>query len=160
MEATMAFALPATRGQAKAIGESVLVHVAPLSRRDQIVQGGDDGPLPAHANCRIHLKAGQGWSVAPFRLLRDYSVFDPYLNRLKSWGRYTYFFIGPPGRWAMIKNIGPGLRWGDLGPELMSFHVAGQDLLACVDLLFVRPDDNVLVIRGDYAGPAWADPAP
>jgi len=65
--------------------------------------------------------------VAPFRLLRDYSILDPHLTHIKDWGCYTYFFIGEPGWWGVKKNIGITMSW----------------------------DDNVLVIRGDYTGPAF-----
>jgi hypothetical protein len=96
--------------------------------------------------------------VAPFRLLRDYSVADPYLTDLKSYGRYTYFFLGEPGWWAVKKNIGLGARWGDLGADFVVFRVRGDDVLKCAELLFYRPDDKVVVIRGDYQGPASVEP--
>ncbi|RVT84149.1 hypothetical protein DXV76_10670 [Rhodobacteraceae bacterium CCMM004] len=155
----MVVAYPVTGARRDEIAAATLVHVARAAHRDLIVEA-PGGALPPGANCRIRLKAGQGWSVAPFRLLRDYSVLDPFLTHLKSYGCYTYFFIGEPGWWAVKKNIGPGVRWGDLGPEAVVFRVAGRDVLACADLLFYRPDDHVCVIRGDYRGPACMDPPP
>ncbi len=156
----MPIAYPVGSAKLEDLRARTFVHITKAAHRDGIITGTDPAGLPAGANCRVHLKAGQGWSVAPFRLLRDYSVLDPYLHNLKNYGRYTYFFVGAPGRWALTKNIGGGLTWGSMGDDFLILSVRGEDVLACTDLLFYRPDDNVVVIRGDYSGPACADPAP
>ena len=153
----MVVALPASSAKLNDISEGVLIHIAPLSRRDQIVSIAGQETLPKGTNCTVHIKAGQGWSVAPFRLLRDSSVADPYLTHLKDYGHYSYFFVGTPGWWALKKNIGPGARWGDLGPDKMVITVPGDLVVNQKRLLFYRPDDKVLIMRGDYQGPALVE---
>jgi hypothetical protein len=107
----------------------------------------------------IDLQAAQGWSVQPFRLLRDYSVLDPHLGETKTWGQYTYFFLGEPSAWAVRKNIGLTAAWGKLGEDALVIEISGADLLQKAKHVFYRPDDSVVVIRGGYAGPARVDPA-
>ncbi|MCP5341358.1 MAG: hypothetical protein H6901_04000 [Rhodobacteraceae bacterium] len=156
----MVVAFPATKGLVDEIRGKSLFHVSASRFRNDIIKNTKNSHLPNHANCEISLKPGQGWSVAPFRLLRDYSIMDPYLNHIKAWGKYTYFFIGEPGWWAVKKNIGPGARWGNLGPDTTVYEILGRDLVKNASLLFYRPDDKVLVIRGGYDGFAFAEPAP
>lgn len=156
----MVVAYPVGSARLREIEAASLLHVSKSRYRDQIITSTDARDLPAHANCRIHLKAGQGWSVAPFRLLRDLSVLDPFLTKTKAYGRYTYFFLGDPSWWARTKNISWGYRTEAPSEGTTVYRIEGRDLLSCADLLFFRPDDKVVVIRGDYIGPAIADPAP
>lgn len=151
----MPVAFPVSRSSDIVSDESILYHVSSPTHRDSIVTSTEPTGLPSYANCTIHLKAGQGWSVAPFRLLRDYSILDPHLTHIKDWGCYTYFFIGEPGWWGVKKNIGITMSWDNLRENSVIYQIRGSDMLACSALLFYRPDDNVLVIRGDYTGPAF-----
>jgi len=80
-------------------------------------------------------------------------VLDPYLCNLKSYGCYTYFFVGQPSKWALLKNISWRAMKGNFTGKAF-LRIRGQDLAKSTNLIFHRIDDNVLVIRGDFVGPA------
>jgi hypothetical protein len=154
----MVVAFPVTMERLDHIRQGSLFHVTHARNRSQIIKGRIDGA--SGPNCTIDLQATQGWSVKPFRLLRDYSVLDPHLGETQTWGQYTYFFLGVPSTWAVKKNIGLLAAWGRLGDDATVFEIRGADLLQRVKHVFYRPDDSVVVVRGGYVGPALVDPAP
>lgn len=156
----MVIAVKPTKRQLGMIGSSTLVHVAELSRLALIVV--DKTPPASQTigeNCTISLKAGQGWSATPFKLLRDYSVLDTDFTNLKDWGRYLYFFVGDPGKWAVFKNLDSFRSWEDICRNFAVIRISGAKLPAGSPVFF-RPDDDVVVMRGDYTGPAAVTPAP
>ena len=57
---------------------------------------------------------------------------------------------------ALLKNIGWSASKGDLS-GLAVIKIDGADMLENGELFFHRLDDNVLVIRGDYKGPATVE---
>lgn len=134
------------------LADRELIHITKSEWIPSIIDASNTSPLPHYASHNIALRAGQGWSFSS-RIARDYSVLDPYLNNLKSYGCYTYFFLGQPGKWALLKNIGWSAMKGDMTGKA-TLHVKGQDLAKSAELVFHRIDDRVIVIRGDYVGPA------
>jgi hypothetical protein len=155
----MVVAFPVTMERMEHIRQGALFHVTYARNGAQIIKSkiDDKGDGP---NFMIDLQAAQGWSVTPFRLLRDYSVLDPHLGETRTWGQYTYFFLGAPSTWAVKKNIGLAAVWGKLGADKSVIEIKGTDLLQRAQHVFFRPDDSVVVIRGGYTGPARIDPAP
>lgn len=154
----MVVAYPATDSKLSEIRSQDLFHVSSSKYRDLIIKA---KRATLHAtNCDVELQGMLGWSIAPFRILRDYSVLDYRFDETREWGRYTYFFLGTPGRWAVKKNLGLTNSWGHLGEEMTVYRVPGAELVRQAKIIFYRPDDNVVVIRGGYQGPAFADPAP
>lgn len=148
----MVIAAPATAARRAEIGAGTLYHVTNSRHRAEIVTAMLPGT--GFANCMVDLKAMQGYSVTPFRLLRDYSVLDANLADPKNWGQYLYFFLGEPGAWAVKKNLGLSATWGNLGPDALVIAVRGADLLSRNRIVFYRPDDRVVVVRGGFVGPA------
>src|SRR4051794_40194398 len=100
----MPIATPATTSQMRFIAEAELIHVAPRAALERIVTDGE--PISGR-DCVVHLESGQGWSLFPFKLLRDYSVLDAAVTDTDYWGRYLYFFLGEPHWWSYRKNITP-----------------------------------------------------
>jgi hypothetical protein len=142
------------------MGYDWVTHLAPLAS----LSGGRLGGIVKtvirrdgeRALCVVDLVGSSGFETLS-RLLRDYSVFD-LETTLAGRGSYTYFFLGEPGRWGLIKNFN---TWFKTPKEdgKASIQVAMTDLLAAYDgPLFWRPDDGVLVIRGSYRGQAWVSP--
>lgn len=85
-------------------------------------------------------------------------MVDIRIDQFDSWGQYTYFFLGTPTWWGVKKNLGVTVPVGHPGPDKVLFEVRGQDVVTEGRLVFYRPDDRVVVIRGGYRGPARADP--
>jgi hypothetical protein len=155
-------AVSPTRSQLAKIAASTLVHVTDPSRISSIIV--DKSPKSVSSigeNCTVSLKAGQGWNIAPFRLLRDYSVLDMEITNLKNWGRYTYFFVGEPSRWAILKNLTRLRKWEDLCVEFAVIRISGSAILSQAGCpIFYRADDDAVVVRGDFTGPAAVTPPP
>jgi hypothetical protein len=110
------------------------------------------------ADCLIDLTATSGFGNHGRRLLRDYSILDLEL-RIAGRGSYTYFFAGEPNLWGLIKNFETLSEARLLDQGFALIRITPADLLAAYDgPLFFRPDDNALIIRGSYAGPARVRP--
>lgn len=154
----MIIAAPASKERLTEIRNGSLFHVSKSEHRDKIIKSA--APAGTMPNCTVEISAMQGWSVSPFRLLRDYSVLDHRADVTSTWGRYTYFFLGTPSSWAVKKNLGVLKAWGELGDDFTVYEVRGADVATADRLVFYRADDSVVVIRGGYTGPAHADPAP
>ena len=156
----MPVAFPVSRGILASLGYDRVTHLAPLAA----LSGGSLGGIVKRvirregegALCEVDLVGSSGFEKVS-RLLRDYSVLD-LETTLAGRGSYTYFFLGEPGRWGLIKNFN---TWFKTPKEdgMASVQVAMTDLLAAYQgTLFWRPDDGVLVIRGSYRGQAWVSP--
>jgi hypothetical protein len=153
-------AAPIPASLLRRLGVTELHHLTPFAALDSIVQrvfsrGGD------WAECEVALRATPGWNAeSAKRWFRDYSVLDFELQR-SARGSYCYFFAGEPGRWALLKNLSLP-PWRDA--EQAGFgtvRVTLDSLLArYAGPLFGRLDDGVVVIRGDYVGPALVRPLP
>ena len=107
------------------------------------------GPGP---NAEIRLTPPTGWQLDFWKFIRDATVVDPHIFGPDR-GRYLYFFLGEPGTWQRRANV-------QKAP--LTIRIAGPDLLAAVPQaqLFYRAIDKVIVVRGDYVGPAILDPPP
>lgn len=110
--------------------------------------GGPDQP-----NARIRLSPPTGWQLDFWKFIRDVAVWDPRAMVGPDVGRYLYLFLGEPGTWQRRMNV-------QKAPTTV--RIPGRALLAAVPAsnLFYRSADKVIVIRGDYLGPAILDPAP
>lgn len=110
--------------------------------------GGPDQP-----NARIRLSPPTGWQLDFWKFIRDATVWDPNTLGVADRGRYLYSFLGKPGSWALRMNV-------QKAP--LTIRIRGADLLTAVagQNIFYRSADHVVVIRGDYIGPAILDPAP
>lgn len=104
-------------------------------------------------NARIRLSPPTGWQLDFWKFVRDAAVWDPNAMGAVDRGRYLYCFLGEPGTWTRRMNV-------QKAP--LTIRIRGVDLLAAVPNhnLFYRSADRVVVIRGDYVGPAILDPAP
>ena len=112
--------------------------------------------LPSAAgqpNARIRLSPPTGWQLDFWKFIRDAVVWDPKSLSEMDRGRYLYGFLGEPSAWTRRVNV---------QNSPLSIRIRGTDLLANVATpnLFFRPLHHVLVIKGDYVGPALLTPAP
>jgi hypothetical protein len=164
------------------ITTATLLHFAPRNYLSSIVT--DHSPLASFGNCTVNLKAGNGW-LSVRKLMRDYSVWDSSFAESRDFGSYLYFFLGRPGNWALAKNLAPvpvlQILLGDLlrrvgasglglalnvraqqalSEEFGLIEVRGIDALVGNRAVFWRADDQVVVLRGGYAGPARVTPLP
>jgi hypothetical protein len=110
------------------------------------------GP-PGQPNARVRLSAPSGWQLDFWKFIRDVAVWDPAAMVGPDRGRYLYLFLGEPGKWQQQMNV-------QKAP--VTVRIPGRALVAAVPVgcLFYRSVDKVIVIRGDYLGPAILDPAP
>ena len=148
--------LPVTSTQRAAIAAGELVHLTAREALPKIVVGG--APESGREQ-QVHLVAGQGWSLFPFKLFRDYSVLDVGVTDTSYWGQYLYFFLGEPNWWAYRKNITPFVSpfrdWDSLSKTHAVIRVFGRAVLDQAGAhVFYRADDGVVIIRGEYRGPA------
>jgi hypothetical protein len=154
----MPIAIPASKNRLATVSGSVLVHVTEPSNISSIVVDLKPASTNINENCTVFLKAGQGWSVAPMRLFRDYSVLELDVANTKNWGKYLYFFLGEPSRWAILKNLSSLKRWEDLQSSFGVIRVSGAQLLSkSGQPVFYRPDDNA-VSAGITTGPLLSRP--
>lgn len=104
-------------------------------------------------NARIRLSPPAGWQLDFWKFIRDATVWDPAVLGATDRGRYLYCFLGQPGTWTRRMNV-------QKAP--LTIRIRGADMLASVPAhnLFYRSADRVLVVRGDFVGPAILDPAP
>ena len=109
--------------------------------------------LPGAPNATIRLSPPSGWQLDFWKFIRDLSLWDPKAMVGVDRARYLYCFLGQPGSWQKATNV-------QKAP--LTVRIPGQALLAAVAPahLFYRSLDRVLVVRGDYAGPAILDPTP
>jgi hypothetical protein len=107
----------------------------------------------------VELTGSSGFGHGGRRLLRDYSILDFEL-KVKDRGSYTYFFLGNPSKWGLLKNISTLTSFDDLAEDgLATIRISLDDLLARYDgPIFMRPDDLALVVRGSYVGPGLVHP--
>jgi hypothetical protein len=105
-------------------------------------------------NATIRLSPPTGFQWDFWKFVRDASVFDPDTFNPVDRGRYLYFFLGKPGFMARITNV-------QKAP--LTIRIPGADLLGRVPTanLFSREEfGTIIIVRGDYVGPAVLDPAP
>lgn len=108
---------------------------------------------PGQPNAQVRLSAPTGWQLDFWKFIRDLSVWDPNFLSPADRGKYLYMFLGEPGTWTRRMNV-------QKAP--LTIRIPGRALVAAVPPanLFYRSVDKVIVIRGDYLGPAILDPAP
>ena len=118
----------------------------------QILVERRQGP-PGEPNAIIRLSPPTGWQLDFWTFIRDAAVWDSDMITPADRGRYLYFFLGEPGTWTKRTNV-------QKAP--LTIRIRGADLLAAVPAgnLFYRSADKVIVVRGDYVGPAILDPPP
>lgn len=123
------------------------------ARPDQVTLGKLPAGAPDAPNARIRLTAPSGWQLDFWKFIRDVTVWDPQTFSAADRGKYLYFFLGEPGSWTRRMNV-------QKAP--LTIRIRGADLLAAVPPanLFYRSADKVIVVRGDYQGPATLDPPP
>ncbi len=105
------------------------------------------------ANAQVRLSAPTGWQFDFWKFIRDATVWDPTTFSAENRGQYLYFFLGEPGRLTRQMNV-------QAAP--LTIRIRGTDFLAATVMpnMFYRSLDKVVVLKGDYAGPALLDPAP
>jgi hypothetical protein len=123
------------------------------ARPHQVAVGKLQTGGPGTPNARIHLTAPSGWQLDFWKFVRDATVWDPRTFDAAERGKYLYFFLGEPGTWTRRMNV-------QKAP--LTIRIRGADLLAAVPPanLFYRSADKVIVVKGDYQGPAILDPPP
>jgi hypothetical protein len=123
------------------------------ARPEQVVVAALPGAGPDSPNARIRLTAPSGWQLDFWKFIRDATVWDPRTFEAADRGKYLYFFLGEPLALARRMNV-------QKAP--LTIRIRGADLLAAVPPanLFYRSADKVIVVRGDYQGPAILDPPP
>jgi hypothetical protein len=147
-------AMPVDDAQRRVIAAGELYHVTKFSSLEGIVTNADNR-RPLRGPYDVYLRSGHGWSVFPFRILRDYSVLDTAIGDTDFHGRYLYFFLGEPTEWGRRKNIGLMVSEAKAQREYGVIRIAGSALLAQAGHhVFYRADDNAVVVRGEYRGPA------
>ena len=149
----MAFlaATPANAAERTAIGRGEAWHFSKATPAQIVIA---KLPVSANApNARIRLSPPSGWQLDFWKFIRDAAIWDPHALFGADRGKYLYLFLGEPGTWTRRMNV-------QKAP--LSIRIAGTDLLAAVPQsnLFYRSADKVVVIRGDYVGPAILAPAP
>lgn len=150
----MVVALPATAGQLADIAAGTLVHVTHRDNGSSIIVDSQPTSRAIGENHTVDLRAAQGYRLG--RLLRDYSIIDPFVTNDAEWGRYLYFFLGEPGIWARIKNLSVWRSWSRIQREALVIRISGANFIAQAGdaPIFYRLDDDAVVLRGDYRGPA------
>ena len=108
---------------------------------------------PGLPNARIRLTAPTGYQLDFWKFVRDAAVWDARAMMGPDFGKYLYFFLGEPGTWTRRMNV---------QKANLTIRIRGTDALAAVpeERLFYRVLDRVVVVRGDYVGPAILDPPP
>ncbi|MDP3417666.1 hypothetical protein [Falsiroseomonas sp.] len=142
---------PATAAERAAIEAGEAWHFSKASPR-QLTEAKLAGG-PGQPNARIRLSAPSGWQLDFWKFIRDASVWDPAAFSPADRGRYLYLFLGEPGTWTRRMNV-------QKAP--LTVRIPGALLLAAVPPanLFYRAVDKVVVVKGDYVGPALLDPPP
>lgn len=150
----MVIAIEATESRRQEIRNATLVHATSRSNFGSIVVDNQPTSRAIGETHTVHLEAAQGFSLG--RLLRDYSVLDVNVTSDADWGRYLYFFLGEPGRWATFKNLSMRKSWSRVQTEAMVIRIDGRVFMDAIGdaPLFYRIDDGAVVLRGDYRGPA------
>ena len=130
------------------INASKLYHRSPAKYRDMIIMSRSNAEEGSRAY--IHLQAQTGWTLSLWRLIRDLSVIDFSLLPDGTNGKYLYFFVGTPSKVQLIANAGETHK----ATGVDRYEILGSDLTKFCNRLFYRPIDKILVVRGDYKGPA------
>jgi hypothetical protein len=159
-EVTMPIALPIPRTLFARLDYPWVVHITQATNllgrdgKPGIVVRQTSRTTDEWTQCDINLTGSSGFGNHGTRLLRDYSVVD-FEFKLAGRGAYTYFFAGDPSGWGLFKNLGVSGEAGLRSRGLAVIRIATTDLLSRYSgPLFFRLDDQALVIRGSYAGPA------
>ena len=142
---------PATPAERIAIAAGEAWHFSKATARQVTVAKLPGGP--GQPNADIRLSPPTGWQLDFWKFIRDISVWDPAAFSPADYGRYLYLFLGEPGTWQRRMNV-------QKAP--LTVRIPGQLLVAAVPSanLFYRAADKVIVIKGDYRGPAMLDPPP
>lgn len=108
---------------------------------------------PGEPNAIIRLSPPNGWQFNFWKFIRDFSVWDRRFHDAENFGRYLYLFRGKPGWFTRVTNV-------QNAP--VEIRIAGSAVLSAIEPgnLFYRDIDNVVVIKGDFVGPAELTPAP
>ncbi len=130
------------------IKASKLYHRSPEKYRDKIIISRSNASIGSIAH--IHLQAQTAWTLSPWRWIRDLTVVDFSLLPDGTNGKYLYFFVGEPSKAQLAANAGETHK----ATGVDRYEILGSDLTRCCNRLFYRPLDKVLVVRGDYKGPA------
>lgn len=145
-------ALPVSKTLRAELGQRDMYHRAPQKYRKLICA---QPRLPdAGVRTDINLVAASGWQMESWKLIRDLTVVDLNLSLNASHGFYLYFFVGLPSGWNKRANAGETRKSN--GADI--YRIKGADLLSRCETAFYRSIDKVLVIRGNYSGPAFAKP--
>lgn len=119
----------------------------------QLATGKLDGG-PGQPNATIRLSPPSGWQWDFWKFVRDATIWDPNIFDPVDRGRYLYCFLGKPSFIAKVTNV-------QKAP--VTVRIRGVDLLSCVapHNIFSREEfGTIIVVRGDYVGPALLDPPP
>lgn len=144
-------ALPLSAAARAAIAAGSVWHYTRVEYLSAIVQLGER-PAGNFCNAVVHLSPPQGWQLDVWKFLRDAAVWDTRFATPGEWGRYLYFFLDEPSAARREMNV-------QNAP--VAIEIRGADLLAAAgDRLLFRGLDRVVVLRGDYRGPARVDPLP
>lgn len=144
----MFLSIAPTKQHFNMIKGSKLYHRSPAKYRDQIIMSRSIAAEGAREY--IHLQAQTAWTLSLWRLIRDLTVVDFSLLPDGTNGKYLYFFVGAPSKAQLVANAGETHK----ATGVDRYEILGSDLTRCCDQLFYRPIDRVLVVRGDYKGPA------
>lgn len=153
MPLPLPFVIPlVTSGTRKLIEDGILWHYTKQEFAEAIVQPGAPPPGRAFGNAIVRLQPPQGYAFDFWKFIRDATVIDlPVFDRA-NWGRYLYFFLGEPSARLRAMNV---------QEAPVSIQLRGQDLLAhAPGRVLFRGADKVVVLRGDYLGPALVTPLP
>ena len=152
-DTSLAFLLasPATPKERIAIGKGEAWHFSKASHKQVMTK--KLGGAANVENAEVHLSPPTGWQLDFWKFIRDLSVWDPDVISSADRGRYLYLFLGQPGTWTRRINV-------QKAP--LTIRIPGDALLLTVPAanLFYRAADKVIVIRGDYRGPAILEPPP
>ena len=144
-------ALPLPMAARAAIAAGSVWHYTRTEYAAAIVQAGER-PIGNFCNATVHLSPPQGWQLDVWKIIRDVAVWDPGFATPGEWGRYLYFFLDQPSAMRREMNV-------QNAP--VAIEIRGTDLLAAAgDRLLFRGIDRVVVLRGDYRGPARVEPLP
>ena len=154
----MAVALELSAADRASIEGKKLFHRAPAKYRQSICR--KTTLAPAGERLTVHLQAQQGWQLSPSKLIRDLTVLDTEIGPRHDYGRYLYFLVDEPSESQWLTAF---RQWANRGetarnPGVDRYEVPGRDVLRECDRVFYRPFDKVLVVRGDYRGPALVVP--
>jgi hypothetical protein len=143
-------AVPLSPEARAALAAGSVWHYTRVEHLDGILQEGV--PQGNYCNALVQLRPPTGWQFDFWKFLRDAAVWDPDFGSRGEWGRYLYFFLGEPSAARRAMNV---------QDAPVSIEIRGADLLAAAgDRLLFRGLDRVVVLRGDYRGPARVEPLP